>query len=77
MTNEEEIKDYLLSNDPEFQRMAEEHRAYEQELSSLSDRGYVTDEEQLEEVNLKKKKLYLKDQMTRMIQEHRHARAEN
>jgi len=75
MTNEDEIRDYLLSSDPDFRRMVEEHRSYETQLEELSDRGHVTDQEQLEEVNLKKKKLYLKDQMSRRIQEYRHARA--
>jgi hypothetical protein len=73
--SEEEIRAYLLSSDQEFQRIAEEHRAYEGQLRELSDRNHVSDHEQLEEINLKKKKLYLKDQMSRMIQEYRHAQA--
>lgn len=76
ITNEDEIKDYLLSNDAEFRRIAEEHHSYEEQLQVLNDRRHVTDEEQYEEVNLKKRKLHLKDQMSRMIQEFRLASAE-
>jgi uncharacterized protein YdcH (DUF465 family) len=75
MTNEEEIRDHLFSIDADFRRMVEEHRSYEQQLRLLSDRNHVSGQEQFEEVNLKKKKLYLKDQMSRMIQEYRHAQA--
>jgi uncharacterized protein YdcH (DUF465 family) len=75
MTNEDEIKDYLLSHDADFRRMAEEHSSYDQKLRALNGQGHVTNREQYEEVNLKKKKLYLKDQMSRRIQEYRHARA--
>ena len=75
MSNEDEIREYLFSNDPNFRRMVEEHRSYENQLLTLSHREHVTDQEQFQEVNLKKKKLYLKDQMSRMIQEYRHAQA--
>jgi hypothetical protein len=43
--------------------MAREHGRYEERLSELSALTYPSDEEQLEEVTLKKKKLALKDQM--------------
>ena len=74
-TSEDEIKEYLLSNDADFRRMAEEHRSYEKQLQALTDRIHVSEQEQYEEVNLKKKKLHLKDQMSKMIQDYRHARA--
>lgn len=75
MTNEDEIRSYLFSNDPDFRRMVEEHRSYDQQLQTLNDRNHVTDREQVEEVNIKKRKLFLKDQMSRRIQEYRHAQA--
>lgn len=75
ITKEDDIKDYLLSNDADFRRMAEEHRSYEDQLEALTDRSHVTDREQYQEATLKKKKLRLKDQMSRMIQRYRLARA--
>ena len=68
---EEEIREHLLSNNADFRRLVEEHHSYEVELQRLHNRPHVTGQEQVEEVNLKKKKLYLKDQMIRMINEYR------
>jgi uncharacterized protein YdcH (DUF465 family) len=59
----ETLKEELMSRDPEFRELAREHTRYEQRLSELSALAYPSDEEQLEEVTLKKKKLALKDQM--------------
>ncbi len=52
-----------LSGPDEFQRLAQEHSQYSQRLESLSEKRYLTEDEKLEEVRLKKLKLRLKDQM--------------
>ena len=57
------LKEELMASNPEFREMAREHGRYEARLSELSALNYPSDEEQLEEVTLKKKKLALKDQM--------------
>ncbi len=57
------LKEELMASNPEFRELAREHGRYEQRLSELSALSYPSDEEQLEEVTLKKKKLALKDQM--------------
>jgi uncharacterized protein len=64
---EEEIKDHLISSNPEFRRLVEEHRQYEGKLYELHNRHHMTEQDHLEEVQLKKKKLHLKDQMNSMI----------
>ena len=56
-------KDHLLATHDEFRKLAQEHTQYEQRLSSLTHKRYLTDDEKLEEVRLKKLKLRLKDQM--------------
>ncbi|MBA2525041.1 MAG: DUF465 domain-containing protein [Pyrinomonadaceae bacterium] len=56
-----------MTRDPEFRELAREHTRYEQRLSELSALAYPSDEEQLEEITLKKKKLALKDQMYSII----------
>ena len=63
MTKADSLKEALMASNPEFREMAREHGRYEQRLSELSALTYPSDEEQLEEVTLKKKKLALKDQM--------------
>ena len=63
MTKADSLKEALMASNPEFREMAREHGRYEERLSELSALTYPSDEEQLEEVTLKKKKLALKDQM--------------
>ena len=63
------LKEELINLDPEFRELVREHHKYEERLSELSALNYPSDEEQLEEITLKKKKLALKDQMySRMMQ---------
>jgi len=63
MTKVDTLKEELMASNPEFRELAREHGRYEERLSELSALAYPNDEEQLEEVTLKKKKLALKDQM--------------
>lgn len=63
ITTTDTLKEELMNRDPEFRELAKEHTRYEQRLSELSSLAYPSDEEQLEEIMLKKKKLALKDQM--------------
>jgi uncharacterized protein len=53
----------ILTGHDEFQRLVQEHSQYSQRLESLTEKRYLTDDEKLEEVRLKKLKLRLKDQM--------------
>jgi uncharacterized protein YdcH (DUF465 family) len=66
-TSTDSVKEELMNRDPEFRELAREHTRYEQRLSELSALAYPSDEEQLEEITLKKKKLALKDQMYSII----------
>lgn len=56
-------RDQLLASHEEFRRLASEHTLYAQRLDSLTEKRYLTEDEKLEEVRLKKLKLRLKDQM--------------
>ncbi|MGA7081288.1 MAG: DUF465 domain-containing protein [Terriglobales bacterium] len=56
-------REQLLTSHDEFQRLVQEHTQYSQRLESLTEKRYLTDDEKLEEVRLKKLKLRLKDQM--------------
>ena len=69
LSKADSLKEESMASNPEFREMAREHGRYEERLSELSALAYPSDEEQLEEVTLKKKKLALKDQMyTLMLQ---------
>ena len=56
-------RDQLLASHDEFRRLAMEHTQYAQRLDSLTEKRYLTEDEKMEEVRLKKLKLRLKDQM--------------
>lgn len=62
-------------SDPEFRELAREHGRYEERLGELSALAYPSDEEQLEEITLKKKKLAVKDQMHEIMLRHQTANA--
>ena len=64
-------KDHLLATHEEFRKLATEHTQYEQRLSSLTHKRYLTDDEKLEEVRLKKLKLRLRDQMESIERQYR------
>ena len=70
ITNTDSLKEQLMQNDPEFRELAREHGRYEERLSQLTSLAYPSDEEQLEEVTLKKKKLAVKDQMHAIMLRH-------
>ena len=70
VTTADLLKEELINQDPEFRELAREHTRYEERLSELSALAYPSDEEQLEEVTLKKKKLALKDQMYTIMMQH-------
>ena len=70
ITSADTLKEELMNRDPEFRELAREHTRYEERLSELTALPYPSDEEQLEEVTLKKKKLALKDQMYSIMMQH-------
>lgn len=63
----ETVKEVLLQENEEFQRLAQKHEELEERLTFLSGKIFLSDEEKLEEVTLKKKKLALKDKMAALI----------
>ena len=65
-------RDQLLAGHEEFRRLVQEHSQYSQRLESLTQKRYLTEDEKLEEVRLKKLKLRLKDQMLHLERQVQH-----
>jgi len=57
------IKDTLLTQNEEYRRLDAQHHEYEDRLTTLTEKVVLSDEEQVEETTLKKKKLQVKDRM--------------
>jgi len=69
----QEVRNVLLHNDPTYRELAERHHQLDDKLHQFTDRHYLSDSEQVEEVTLKKLKLALKDQMERIAREYAQA----
>jgi len=62
-------RENLLTGQDALQRLVQEHSQYSQRLESLTQKRFLTEDEKLEEVRLKKLKLRLKDQMQSLNQQ--------
>jgi uncharacterized protein YdcH (DUF465 family) len=62
-TLSEAIRMQSMASNPEYQQLANQHAQYAALLDQLSSKRYLTEQEQLEEIRLKKMKLRLKDEM--------------
>lgn len=66
----QEAKNFLLHSNDTYRQLAERHHELDSRLHQLTERHYLSSNEQVEEVTLKKKKLALKDQMEQMAREY-------
>jgi uncharacterized protein YdcH (DUF465 family) len=67
ITSEEELKAHLANKDERFRQLTQQHTEYDRRLVELESKHSLTDDEQMEEVRLKKLKLNAKDQMREII----------
>jgi uncharacterized protein YdcH (DUF465 family) len=65
------LREALLSSNDEYRRLHGQHHEYEDRLKVLSDKVVLSDEEQVEETTLKKKKLHLRDRMEEIARQAR------
>lgn len=69
--DDQKIREILVRQNEKFKSLDIKHREFEHQLNELNNRSYKTDKELIEERNLKKQKLKLKDSMQRYIFEFR------
>ena len=65
------LKELLLQTDEEYHQLAAKHHELDDRLHELTAKQYLSGSEQLEEVNLKKRKLQLKDRMENILRQRR------
>ena len=66
----EDLKHRLLETNPEYRELAFTHHTLDDRLHELEAKVYLSDEEQVEEISLKKRKLHLKDRMEAILRQH-------
>jgi uncharacterized protein YdcH (DUF465 family) len=66
-----DIKELLMETNEEFHELAVKHHELEHRLHELTGKSYLSEPEQVEEINLKKRKLQLKDKMEDIIRRSR------
>ena len=62
------VKEELIKENQAFRELVQQHQNYEKRLSELAELTYPNDEELLEETTLKKKKLFIKDEIHQMME---------
>jgi hypothetical protein len=65
-----ELRELLLKSDQEYRDLALRHHELDDRLHQLTTRPYLSETEQVEEVQLKKRKLQLKDRMEFILRSH-------
>jgi uncharacterized protein len=68
---EAELQEQLLRENAEYRQLAAEHHACDNQLEIFANKHFLSEEEELQEKTLKKKKLMLKDQMYSIVQKAR------
>ena len=63
----------LEKENDEYRRLKAQHHDFDRKLQALSGKRLLTDDEKLEEVRMKKEKLFLKDRIAAIEREHAQA----
>jgi len=77
MMTENDIVKTLTAESEKFRKLGEEHRLLDEKLARMSDRVYLSADEQLEKKKVKKLKLLKKDQMAEMIRKYKESHSLN
>lgn len=64
------VRDELIRTNSTFRDLVHQHQNFEERLSELAHLTYPSDDEQIEESTLKKKKLLIKDEIYAMMHDY-------
>ena len=67
MAEAQDLKHLLLDSSEEYRQLATKHHELDDRLHELTSKHYLSDNEHLEEVTIKKRKLQLKDRMEGIV----------
>lgn len=70
MSASDAVRDELLKSNSAFRDLVHQHQNFEERLGELAHLTYPNDEEQVEEITLKKKKLLIKDEIYAMMHQY-------
>ena len=70
MAETQDVKHLLLETNDEYRQLAAKHHELDDRLQELTSKHYLSHDEQFEEINLKKRKLQLKDRMEEIARTH-------
>jgi hypothetical protein len=63
----EATREQLMATNEQYQNLRKEHTQYAAELEKLTSKTFLSEEDKLEEIRLKKLKLRVKDQMEMLV----------
>jgi uncharacterized protein YdcH (DUF465 family) len=66
------LRETLLGQNEEYRRLDEQHHEFDSRLRTLTEKVVLSDEEQVEETVLKKRKLQVKDRMEAIARQAAH-----
>ena len=66
----QQVRDFLAKRDDEFRRLYEKHQQYEEELNTLTSKGFLSQDDELKINEIKKRKLSAKDGMMLIAKKH-------
>lgn len=67
MPDAQDLKEQLLRTDAEYRELYQLHHQLDEQIRSMATNPHPSDSEQLQEVQLKKRKLQLKDRMEDIV----------
>ena len=68
-TPSETVREQLLATNDQYRCLKADHSRYDEQLEHLASKGFLTEEEKVQEKTLKKLKLQVKDQMEHLVQQ--------
>ena len=71
----ETLREELLANNEEFRALFEKHQDCERRLTELHENSLLSEKNELEEKQIKRQKLFLKDQMEAILRQRRAEKA--